>query len=122
MSPHAKLAETRCATSRLALTRAFARTRYSMSRHSLVGYRNSCVFVKYGEKKNSNRARIKFLVQDLGMEKFRELVLEERKNLPPDPRWAEYLEAAVAQFKETPLKPAGERPLLGSADFQRWLK
>ena len=80
------------------------------------------VFAKYGEKKNRNRARIKFLVQDLGMEKFRELVLEERKNLPPDPRWAEYLEAAVAQFKETPLKPAGERPLLGSADFQRWLK
>ena len=51
------------------------------------------VFAKYGEKKNRSRARIKFLVQDLGIEKFRELVLEERKSLPPDPRWTEYVEA-----------------------------
>ena len=79
------------------------------------------VFTKYGEKKNRSRARIKFLIQDLGIEKFRELVLEERKNLPPDPRWTEYLEGAVAQFKETPLKPAGERPLLGPSEFQQWL-
>src|SRR5437870_192404 len=32
------------------------------------------VFAQYGEKKNRNRARIKFLVNDLGIEKFRELV------------------------------------------------
>jgi sulfite reductase (ferredoxin) len=44
------------------------------------------VFARLGEKKNRNRARIKFLVQDLGIEKFRELVLEERKTLLPDPR------------------------------------
>ena len=37
------------------------------------------VFARLGEKKNRNRARIKFLVQDLGIEKFRELVLEERE-------------------------------------------
>ena len=64
------------------------------------------VFAKYGEKKNRSRARIKFLIQDLGIEKFRELVLEERKNLPPDPRWTEYVESAAA-FTEAPLKPAG---------------
>jgi sulfite reductase beta subunit-like hemoprotein/uncharacterized protein (UPF0332 family) len=79
------------------------------------------VFAKYGEKKNRSRARLKFLVQDLGIEKFRELVLEERKNLPPDPRWTEYIESA-AGFTESPLKPAGKVPLLGSAEFQRWLK
>src|SRR6266702_1559882 len=79
------------------------------------------VFARHGEKKNRNRARIKFLIQDLGIEKFRELVLEERKNLPPDPRWTEYLESAAA-FSESPLKPAGKKPLLGSADFQRWLE
>ena len=39
------------------------------------------VFGRLGEKKNRNRARIKFLVQDLGIEKFKELVLEERKTL-----------------------------------------
>ena len=79
------------------------------------------VFAKYGEKKNRSRARIKFLIQDLGIEKFRELVWEERKNLPPDPRWTGYLEGA-GEFKESPLKPAGKRPLLGSAEFQRWLE
>src|SRR5580692_4960599 len=76
------------------------------------------VFARLGEKKNRSRARIKFLIQDLGIEKFRELVLEERKNLPPDPRWTEYIESAAAAFKEAPLKPAGKAPLLGSAEFQ----
>src|SRR6202140_3839758 len=79
------------------------------------------VFTARGEKKNRARARIKFLIQDLGIEKFRELVLEERKNLPPDPRWTQYLDGAE-EFKELPLKPAGQRPLLGSEAFQRWLK
>src|SRR3989442_6399916 len=71
------------------------------------------VFARLGEKKNRAAARIKFLVQDLGIEKFRELVREERKTLPPDPRWTEYLNDAE-EFKETPLKPGGERPLLAS--------
>src|ERR1700719_2261111 len=79
------------------------------------------VFARLGEKKNRSRAPIKFLIQDLGIEKFRELVLEERKNLPPDPRWTEYIESATA-FKEAPLKPAGKMPLLGSESFQRWVK
>ena len=79
------------------------------------------VFAKHGEKKNRSRARIKFLVQDLGIEKFWELVFEERKNLPADPRWTEYVESATA-FKESALRPAGKRPLLGSAEFQRWLE
>ena len=52
------------------------------------------VFARLGEKKNRSRARIKFLVQDLGIEKFKELVLEERKILPHDPRWTEYIEDA----------------------------
>src|SRR4029077_10001319 len=80
------------------------------------------VFAQHGEKDNRSRARIKSLIQDLGIERFRELVLEERKNLPPDPRWTEYLEGAAAAFKEAPLKPGGQGPLLGSPEFQRWLK
>ena len=50
------------------------------------------VYARLGEKKNRNRARIKFLVQDLGIAKFKELVLEERKTLPHDPRWTEFVE------------------------------
>src|SRR6266436_6349703 len=88
------------------------------------------VFARNGEKKNRNRARIKFLIQDLGIEKFRELVLEERKILPFDPRWTEYIKEAQAEFAETPLKPSGELPSLvaieglnGNSDkFKKWLK
>ena len=88
------------------------------------------VFARHGEKKNRNRARIKFLIQDLGIEKFRELVLEERKILPFDSRWTEYIKEAQAEFAETPLKPSGELPSLvaieglnGNSDkFKKWLK
>jgi sulfite reductase beta subunit-like hemoprotein/uncharacterized protein (UPF0332 family) len=79
------------------------------------------VFARYGEKKNRARARIKFLIQDLGIEKFKELVLEERKNLPPDPRWTEYVQAAE-QYQEEPLRPGGEWPSSVSGTFREWLK
>jgi sulfite reductase (ferredoxin) len=87
------------------------------------------VFTRHGEKKNRNRARIKFLIQDLGIEKFRELVREERKILPFDPRWKEYIADAL-KSQEAPLRPGGELPALvtiqnlngASAKFERWVK
>jgi sulfite reductase (ferredoxin) len=79
------------------------------------------VFAARGEKKNRSRARIKFLIQDLGIEKFKELVLQERKILPADPRWKEFVNDAE-QFEETPLRPGGKAPLLGTESFQRWMK
>jgi sulfite reductase (ferredoxin) len=79
------------------------------------------VFARLGEKKNRNRARIKFLVQDLGIEKFKELVFEERKILPHDPRWTDFVGPA-AKFEEAPLKQGGELPSAASEGFQRWLK
>lgn len=88
------------------------------------------VFARLGEKKNRSRARLKFLVQDLGIEKFRDLVLEERKILPFDPRWTEFIQEAKAQFEEAPLKPASEMPNLiqiaglngASETFNQWFK
>ncbi len=79
------------------------------------------VFARLGEKKNRSRARIKFLVQDLGIEKFRELVLEERKILTPDPRWTDFIEDAE-RFEESPLRPGGELTAQGSEAFRRWVK
>src|ERR1700730_8065999 len=78
------------------------------------------IFAKLGEKKNRNRARIKFLVQDLGIEKFKEVVLEERKTLAFDPRWTEYVKDA-GQFLEEPLRPGGEPPRSTPDEFGRWL-
>lgn len=46
----------------------------------------SRVFARLGEKKNRNRARLKFLVAKLGIEEFRRLVDEEKAAVPHDPR------------------------------------
>lgn len=88
------------------------------------------IFARYGEKKNRNRARLKFVIQDFGIEKFRELVKVERAILPHDPRWTEYIEQAKAEFQESPLKPSMDVPelvVIGNAngsgeEFQQWLK
>jgi sulfite reductase (ferredoxin) len=77
------------------------------------------VFARLGEKKNRNRARIKFLIHDLGIEKFKELVWEERKTLPPDSKWTEYLQTAIASNEE-PLHAPGDTPSSASEDFQAW--
>ena len=78
------------------------------------------VFAARGEKKNRSRARIKFLVQDLGIEKFKELVLEERKNLPHDPRWTEmragrrgFRGSAAARRRQCAADRFGGIPALG---------
>ena len=80
------------------------------------------VFARFGEKKNRARARLKFLIGKLGIEEFRRIVDEERRKLPPDPRWeSELVEAA--DYDEQPLRPPSALPE-GPADpeFQRWLK
>jgi sulfite reductase (ferredoxin) len=89
----------------------------------------SRVFARLGEKKNRSRARLKFLVQDLGIEKFRALVLEERKILPHDPRWAELI-AEELKTVESAKNPGGELPELVSITtaspdaepFAKWLQ
>ena len=79
------------------------------------------VFARLGEKKNRARARIKFLIQKLGIEEFRRLVLEERTQLPEDPRWTEYLKDIDAN-SETPLKSAGNMNGHHPEGFNQWLK
>lgn len=80
------------------------------------------VFARLGQKKNRARARIKFLVHDLGIEKFKALVLEERDRLPRDPRWKQYLSEALAAAGEESRQPAGDLSKSGSPEFQQWLK
>ncbi|MEM7032500.1 MAG: nitrite/sulfite reductase [Chloroflexota bacterium] len=61
------------------------------------------VFARLGEKRNRNRARLKFLISKIGIEEFRRLVEEERASLPHDPRWTAYLDD-IPKFQETPYK------------------
>ena len=78
------------------------------------------VFARLGEKRNRARARIKFLVSQLGIDEFRRLVLEERAKLPHDERWTAYLSELPA-YGEKPLKSGA--PLNGArtpAGFDEW--
>jgi sulfite reductase (ferredoxin) len=59
------------------------------------------VFARLGEKKNRNRARLKFLVQKLGIEEFRRLVDEEVRTMPDDPAWKEHF-AKIPRYEEKP--------------------
>ena len=82
------------------------------------------VYARLGEKKNRNKARIKFLVQKLGIDEFRRLVLEERAQLEHDPEWTEWLQS-IPQYTETGLaKPVseGQQIDLGAdaAAFEQW--
>jgi len=81
----------------------------------------SKVFGRLGEKKMRSRARIKFLIEKMGMEEFKEAVLEERQKLPHDPRWTDYLDG-LEQWEEKPLKPPGELPQPnGDQSYNQWV-
>lgn len=62
------------------------------------------IFARLGEKKQRDRARLKFLIAKLGIEEFKTLVVEERKVLAHDARWTDYLDEVEA-YIEKPLKP-----------------
>ncbi len=80
------------------------------------------VYARLGEKTNRNRARIKFLVKDLGIEEFKRLVLEERQKLPHDEVWTSYIKEEM-QYQEEPKRPGGEDfGGNGSEVYTRWLK
>ncbi|MGH8205885.1 MAG: nitrite/sulfite reductase [Steroidobacteraceae bacterium] len=78
------------------------------------------VFARLGEKRNRGRARMKFLVEKLGFDEFRRLVLEERKVLRPDPRWTGYLKD-VERYHEVPTKASSALNLTNLApEFEAW--
>ncbi|HSR63367.1 MAG TPA: nitrite/sulfite reductase [Gammaproteobacteria bacterium] len=80
----------------------------------------SRIFARHGEKRNRGRARIKFLVDKLGIDKFREMVLEERKVMPHDDAWTDYLKE-LPDYNEKPLKNAGSMNAgVSDAEFETW--
>jgi sulfite reductase (ferredoxin) len=77
------------------------------------------VFARLGEKQSRARARIKFLVQKVGIDEFKKLVAEERETLRPDERWTNFL-GDLHATDETPVREAGPIPSATSAGFQAW--
>jgi sulfite reductase (ferredoxin) len=78
------------------------------------------VFARLGEKRNRGRARMKFLLEKLGLDEFRRLVIEERRILPHDARWTDYLKD-VERYAEVPVR-AASTVSQGSSDpaLQAW--
>ena len=78
------------------------------------------VFARLGEKRNRGRARLKFLIEKIGFDEFRRLVLEERKVLPHDPRWTDYLKD-VERYEEKPVRASSTlNPTLLDPQFEAW--
>ncbi len=87
------------------------------------------IFDRYGERKQRMKARMKFLVQSLGWEKFREAVDAERAALGTLPSVAEFLEETPEpNHIQQPTKPSNPgQPKLNvlpaianDVDYQQW--
>ncbi len=81
------------------------------------------IFDRHGERKNRNKARIKFLVKRFGIEEVRRLVQEELATLPPaengnyrDPDWS-FLEEDASHPSAASLGQNGHAPQAG---FEAW--
>ena len=81
------------------------------------------IFDRLGERKNRNKARIKFVVKKLGMEEFRRVVEEELASMPPaekgqyrEPDWA-FLEEEASHPSAASLGQNGHGPQPG---FEAW--
>ena len=59
------------------------------------------VFARLGEKKNRQKARLKFVVAKLGIEEFKRVVLEERRTMPDDPSWRKFFDQ-IPRYEESP--------------------
>lgn len=79
------------------------------------------IFDRYGERKQRMKARMKFLVQSMGWEAFREAVDAERRIVGELPDVAEYLiEPAIPELKTASAHLSVLNPLTGDPAYQRW--
>lgn len=81
----------------------------------------SRVYARLGEKRNRNKARIKFLVAQLGIDEFRRLVDEEIATLDPDPRWLEWLATAHEPRIEAYPAPVTDGEPVPAPGFAEWV-
>jgi sulfite reductase beta subunit-like hemoprotein len=87
------------------------------------------VFDHYGNRDNKLRARMKWLVDTMGMEELRERIFKERKFLPAASSYPGGLPEAVQEHGDSPagagkgpVTQVGEAPVsfLGLTQYERW--
>ena len=79
------------------------------------------VYARLGEKRNRNKARIKFLVAQLGIDELKRLVEAERATLEPDPRWSDLLARVRTRPEHLP-EPATTGDAEPSPGFDAWTR
>ena len=80
------------------------------------------IFARHGEKKSRARARLKFLVAAWGIERFAQAVWDERRSLPHDPQWTDFL-GDLQLWTDRPTYPPHEtQPEASTADESQWLR
>ena len=79
------------------------------------------VYARLGEKRNRNKARIKFLVAQLGIDEFKRLVEAERAVLEPEPQWTSLATSGetVPEFLPSPVTNGTAAPAPGFEEWQR---
>lgn len=80
------------------------------------------VFAEHGEKARRARARMKFLVADWGIDRFREEVLKVRATLEPQPSWQSLLDDVDAWTDRPVHGPGGALPTPRDEDDAVWLR
>jgi sulfite reductase beta subunit-like hemoprotein len=81
------------------------------------------IFDRYGERKQRMKARMKFLVQTMGWEKFRAAVDAERKIIGPLPAVEDFLEEPVApELNGFAPRLNVINPLANDPGFQQWAR
>jgi sulfite reductase (ferredoxin) len=80
------------------------------------------VFAKLGEKKNRQKARLKFVVAKLGIEEFKRIVNEERRTMPEDTSWRKYFDQ-IPRYDESPkLEAVQLNGALRPEGYDEWAK
>jgi sulfite reductase (ferredoxin) len=78
------------------------------------------VFARLGEKKNRNKARLKFVVAKLGIDEFKRIVMEERATMPDDPSWRTFFDE-IPSYDERPGEKFVQLSTQKKPDgFERW--
>ncbi len=78
------------------------------------------VFARLGEKKNRNKARLKFLVAKLGIDEFKRLVLEEYKSMPPDDSWRKHFDEIPRYSEGVPFEGISLNGKKRPEGFDEW--
>jgi sulfite reductase (ferredoxin) len=80
------------------------------------------VFARLGEKKNRQKARLKFVVQKLGLDEFKRVVYEELKTVPHDPRHDQFGAGAEDYREEAAMPPTHLNGQPRPEGFDEWAK